>query len=127
MSRSSTSRKGPVVVPGNVVDWRTTSCPARSAGRIVSAADRTGRRSGSLESVIGVGTQTKTASASPSGASADRWTSRPAARAAASRSSVMSSIGDVAPRSSVTRFGLASAPMTRQPDSTNAIASGSPT
>ena len=62
--RSTTSAKGPVVVPGKVVDWSTISWPARTCPQIVSAADSTGARSGSFVAVIGVGTQTKIASAS---------------------------------------------------------------
>src|SRR5207245_2633355 len=62
--RSRASRKGPPVVPGYVVDWRMISWPARRLPRIVSAAFRTGPRSGSFESVMGVGTPTKMASAS---------------------------------------------------------------
>ncbi len=60
---SSTSRNAPTVVPGKVVDWRTTSWPACRCGAIVSAAPMTGRRSGSLVVVTGVGTHTKIASA----------------------------------------------------------------
>ena len=60
--RSSSSRNGPLVVPGNVVDCRTTSWPARSCVADEAAARRTGPRSGPWPALIGVGTQTKIAS-----------------------------------------------------------------
>ena len=102
---SSTSLNGPVVVPGNVVDWRMTSWPARRWPRMVSAADRTGARSGSFVVVIGVGTQTKMASASGMWPSAGETTDRPLPRAAARRSFETSSIGDEPAFSSSTRGG----------------------
>ena len=67
---STTSRNGPVVVPGKVVDWRTTRWPARRPSRTKAAAPRTGARSGSLVEVIGVGTHTNSASTSRGRASA---------------------------------------------------------
>ena len=76
--RSRTSRNGPVVVPGKVVDWRMTSWPARRCSPMVSAADRTGARSGSFVVVIGVGTHTKIASASAIRASSGATTDEPA-------------------------------------------------
>ena len=73
--------------------------------RIVAAADRTGARSGSLVVVIGVGTQTKIASASEILASAGATTRSPSPSAAWSLASSMSSIGDEPAFSSATRLG----------------------
>jgi hypothetical protein len=122
-----TSRNGPLVVPGYVVDWRTTSWPLRMWSRMVSAADRTGARSGSLVVVIGVGTQTKIASAALRSVSAGEQTRRPSASAACSRSSLTSSIGEVPALSSATRTAKASMPSTVNPASANEIARGRPT
>ncbi len=126
--RSSSSRNGPLVVPGNVVDWRTTSWPARRCSRISAAADRTGPRSGSFErrdrrrdadeDDVGVGE----AAHAPGST-----TLRPPSSAAARRSFEMSSIGERPAASSATRGPLASMPSTSRPASTNAIASGRPT
>ncbi len=125
--RSSSSRNGPVVVPGNVVDWRITSCPFRRCSRIIEAAERTGARSGSLDFVIGVGTQTKMTSASASPAAAGATTLSPLPRAATRRSSSISSIGELPLASCATRATLASTPTTLRPDSTKEIARGNPT
>ena len=125
--RSSSRRNGPVVVPGKVVDWRMTSWPARRCSRIIDAADRTGARSGSFDFVIGVGTQTMMTSASARPASSGATTRSPLPSAATSRSSAMSSIGELPPASWATRTALASTPSTRRPASTNEIARGSPT
>ena len=103
--RSRTSRNGPVVVPGKVVDWRMTSWPGRRCSRIVSAAERTGCRSGSLVVVIGVGTHTKMASASGMWLSDGATTDRPLPSAAVRRSFETSSIGDEPAFSSATRGG----------------------
>ena len=55
---------GPVVVPGKVVDWRTTSWPARRCSRIeLGGATGPARGPGPSVVVIGVGTQTKMTSA----------------------------------------------------------------
>ena len=125
---SSTVRNGPVVVPGKVVDWRMISWPARSWSRMNAAAARTAPRSGSLVVVIGVGTHTNTASISARAASGWAITHRfPLSSAAASRSSVTSSMGDRRALSWATRSAEMSMPWTRCPASANAIASGRPT
>ena len=124
---SSASRNGPSVVPGNVVDWRTTSCPARRCSRMVAAALRTGPRSGSFERVIGVGTHTKMASASARPADSGVTIRNPPARPRWRRASSTSSIGDRPARSSATRRPLASTPVTVRPDSDRARARGRPT
>ena len=77
--RSSSARNGPAVVPGNVVDWRTTSWPRQRCSRTSAAALRTGPRSGSLAWVMGVGTHTKTASAASRAASSGDTIRKPAA------------------------------------------------
>ena len=126
-SRSRTSRNGPVVVPGKVVDWRMTSWPGRRCSRIVSAADRTGARSGSLV----VGDRRRDAHEDGVGladrASAGRDDGRPLARAAARRSSETSSIGDEPALARRPAAAKASMPSTCRPASTNEIASGRPT
>jgi hypothetical protein len=127
VSRSRTARNGPVVVPGKVVDWRTTRCPARRPARTSSAAERTGPRSGSLVGVTGVGTQTNTASAARMASGSGATARKPATRAAARRASGMSSMGELPRVSSSIRAGLASIPVTARPASTNPRASGSPT
>src|SRR6266540_3049126 len=68
-----------------------------------SPAWRTGSRSGSLVEVIGVGTQTKTASAVSIRACAGKETRRPLVSASCRRASETSSIGDVPAHSSCTR------------------------
>ncbi len=124
---SRTSRKAPTVVPGKVVDWRTTSWPAWRCGAMVSAAPMTGRRSGSLVVVTGVGTQTKMASAVSRPASSAPRTVSPFAIAFASRSSEMSSIGEWPRRRSSILAGFASTPVTVRPASANEMARGRPT
>ncbi len=94
--RSSSARNGPVVVPGKVVDCSTTRCPGRSEPRTSSAADITGARSGSLVAVIGVGTHTTIASAAARRpfAASDPTNLMPLPRAALSRASSTSSMGE---------------------------------
>ena len=53
--RSSTGRNSCVVVPGYVVDSRTTSCPRRSRVAISAAAPRRMERSGSRCGTVGLG------------------------------------------------------------------------
>jgi hypothetical protein len=77
------------VVPGYVVDSRTTSWPGRSWRAIVSAVERTNERSGSRCRPSGVGTQTRTASHADSSAKSDVARIRPRRNAAATRSGPM--------------------------------------
>ena len=124
---SSVLRSGPEVVPGYVVDCRTMSWPRRSPLATNRAASRTWVRSGSRDSSIGVGTQMTTASAPVTAATSRPVTWKPAFRAAASRSSLMSSMGEEPAAICVTLASQASTPQTARPASVKLIASGKPT
>ena len=92
-----------------------------------AAAARIGRRSGSFALSIGVGTQTKTTSASARLSLFGSTIRSPRLSASRRRSSPMSSMGEIPRRSWSARSLLASIPTTSRPASTNEMASGKPT
>lgn len=101
--RSSSSRNGPLVVPGNVVDRRTARWPRRRPAAMVAAASRTAVRSGFFAASIGVGTHTNQTSAERTASADGVTTESPLPRAARRRSSVMSPIGEIPARTCETR------------------------
>ena len=114
------------VVPGYVVDSRTTRVPGVSRAAIARVADSTAPTLGRLSSSSGVGTQMTIASASArTASSAVAW--KPLSRISATSASVRSSMWERESMSPSTTARDTSNPTTSSPARTAACTSGIPT
>src|SRR5438093_2366525 len=115
------------VVPGYVVDSRTTSWPGLNRAATSPAAATTKEMSGSLDFRSGVCTQMITTSLRSSTEKSDVATYRPSPRSASRSSSDTSGLDGRPSLSAATRSGSVSSPATVNPTRANSTARGRPT